>query len=65
MSEIHLTLTANERDLLIQILSAAVKQKRLEVHRTEFSREMRHELDVEEKLIEGLLERVSKTAKAP
>ncbi len=65
MSEIHVKLALAERDLLIQILGAAVKQKRLEVHRTEFSREMRHDLEVEENQIEQLLDKLSKAGEAP
>lgn len=59
MSEIHLTLSQSQRDLLVRILSEARKGKRIEVHRTEFSREFRHELEAEEAEIQGLLDKLS------
>jgi hypothetical protein len=59
MSEVHLELLPSERDLLVRMLSAAVKEKRVEVRRTEFSREMRHDLEVEETQIEELLNKLT------
>ncbi len=52
----------SERDLLVRMLSAAVKEKRVEVRRTEFSREMRHDLEVEETQIEELLNKLTHAA---
>ena len=62
MSEVHLELLPSERDLLVRMLSAAVKEKRVEVRRTEFSREMRHDLEVEETQIEELLNKLTHAA---
>jgi len=59
MSEVHLTLTSSERDLLVRMLTDAVKEKRVEVRRSEFSRDFRHEMEAEETQIENLLERLS------
>ena len=62
MNEFHLTLSTTDRDLLIRMLSAALKEKRIEVHRTEFSRDFRHELESEEAQIQGLIEKLSQSA---
>jgi hypothetical protein len=62
MSEVHLELLPSERDLLLLMLSAVVKEKRVEVRRTEFSRELRHELEVEETQIEELLSKLTHAA---
>ena len=59
MSEIHLVLSSSERDLLVRILDAKSKEKRVEVRRTEFSREFRHQVEDEETEIEGLLKKLS------
>ncbi|HTM56618.1 MAG TPA: hypothetical protein VL175_21475 [Pirellulales bacterium] len=59
MSDFHLVLSLAERDMLVRMLGNALKQKRVEVHRTEFSRDFRHELEGEESRIQGLLERLS------
>ena len=59
MSEVHLTLTTSERDLLVRMLTDAVKEKRVEVRRSEFSRDYRHEMEAEETQMEDLLERLS------
>jgi hypothetical protein len=59
MSEIHLVLSPSERDMLVRMLGAELKEKRVEVRRTEFSREFRHEIEGEETTIEGLLDRLS------
>jgi hypothetical protein len=59
MSEIHLVLTPSERDLLVRVLGAELKGKRVEVHRTEFSREFRRQLEDEEVQIRGLLNKLS------
>jgi len=60
MSEVHLTISDSQRDLLVRILTEARKSKRLEVHRTEFSREYRHELEAEETEIQALLDKLSR-----
>jgi len=59
MSEVHVKLLPIERDLLVRMLSAAVKEKRVEVRRTEFSRDLRHELEVEETQVEELLNKLT------
>jgi hypothetical protein len=59
MSEVHVKLLPIERDLLVRMLGAAMKGKRVEVRRTEFSRDMRHELEVEETQIEELLNKLT------
>jgi hypothetical protein len=59
MSEVHLTLSGSQRDLLESILSARLKQKQVEVHRTEFSREYRQQLEGEVTQIEGLLDKLA------
>jgi hypothetical protein len=58
MSEVHVTLLASERDLLVRLLNSAIKEKRVEVRRTEFSRDMRQELEIEEAQIEELLNKL-------
>ena len=58
MSEIHLTLSPNDLRCAIRLLTADMNQKRVEVRRTEFSRESRHQLEAEEELIHGLLDRL-------
>lgn len=62
MSEVHLTLTTSERDLLVRMLTAAVKEKRVEVRRSEFSRDYRHEMEAEEAEIEDVLNRLTHAA---
>ena len=58
MSEFHLTISQSQHDLLVRMLSTALKSKRVEVHRTEFSRDFRHELEAEEAEIQALLEKL-------
>jgi hypothetical protein len=62
MSELHLTVSEAQRALLARILNEALKAKRVEVHRTEFSREFRHELEAEEREIQAMLESVQHAA---
>jgi hypothetical protein len=62
MPEFHFVLTASQRDLLVRMLNAALKEKRVEVHRTEFNRDFRHELEAEEADMCELLEKLSHTA---
>jgi hypothetical protein len=58
-SMIQLTLTPDERDLLVRMLNEALKAKRVEVHRSEFSRDFRHQLEAEETRIQGLLAKLA------
>jgi hypothetical protein len=62
MSEFNLTISQAQHDLLVRMLSTAVKSKRVEVHRTEFSRDYRHELEAEEAEMQTLLEKLSTAA---
>jgi hypothetical protein len=62
MSEVPVKLSPSERDLLVRLLGAELKQKRVEVHRTEFSREFRHHVEAEETLIDELLAKISQAA---
>jgi hypothetical protein len=62
MAEFQLTLSEVQRDLLTRMLSEALKAKRVEVHRTEFSREFRHQLESEEAQIQDLLNKLSQSA---
>jgi len=59
MADVHLTLSQGEQELLLRMLNDAQRKKRVEVRRTEFSHEMREELEAEELLIEGLIARLS------
>jgi hypothetical protein len=59
MSEVHLVLSPSERELLVRMLGAELKEKRVEVRRTEFSREFRHQVEGEETQIQGLLDKLS------
>ena len=62
MSEIHLVLTPSDRDLLVRLLNAEVGHKRVEVRRTEYSRDLRHELEAEEVQIREILAKLSESA---
>ena len=64
MSEVPVRLSGVERDVLVRLLSAAIKERRVEVRRTEFSREMRHELEGEEKQIEDLLDKLTRAVES-
>jgi hypothetical protein len=59
---VHMTLSQDERDLLVRMLNEALKGKRVEVHRTEFSRDFRHQLEDEENRIQGLLDKLTQAA---
>lgn len=65
MSELHLTVSATQREILLRILNEALKAKRVEVRRTEFSRDYRHELEDEEKEIQGLVDMLTRAAATP
>jgi hypothetical protein len=64
MAEILVTMSEGQRDLLLRMLGEALKGKRVEVHRTEFSREFRQQLEAEETEIQGLLDKLSKARAA-
>jgi hypothetical protein len=56
-----LSLSPSEHDFLVQMLTAAMKEKRVEIHRTEFSREYRQQLEAEESQIRDMLGRLTAT----
>jgi hypothetical protein len=60
MDSLTLMLTGEERALLHNLLTAAVNETRIEVHRAKFSREFRKDLIHREELLRGLLERMEK-----
>jgi hypothetical protein len=62
MSDVQLTISEAERDLLVSLLTSAQKSKRVEVHRAEFSRDYREHLEREEALIETLCDKLSHAA---
>jgi hypothetical protein len=62
VSDIQLSISQEQRDLLVHLLTAALKEKRVEVHRTEVSRDFRHQLEAEESAMAHLLDKLSHTA---
>jgi len=62
MSEFHLELTPIELALLVRMLTDEMKHKRVEVRRTEFSREFRQQVEAEEVQVHGLLEKLTHMA---
>ena len=62
MSEIHVVLTPSERAMLVRMLSDELKHKRVEVRRTEFSREFRQQVEAEEAQVHELLDKLAHTA---
>jgi hypothetical protein len=62
MSEFHVVLTPGERALLVRMLTDEMKHKRVEVRRTEFSREFRQQVEAEEVQVHDLLDKLSHTA---
>jgi hypothetical protein len=64
MAEIQVTMSEVQRDMLVRMLGEALKGKRVEVHRTEFSRDFRHQLEAEEKEIQSLLDKLSQSRAA-
>lgn len=62
MAEFHVVLTPSERELLVRMLTDEMKNKRVEVRRTEFSREYRHQVEAEEVQVHALLDKLSHTA---
>lgn len=58
MDTIQLLLTSEERDYLVELLNTAITEKHAEVRRTEFSSGLHAQLQREEKLLRGLVERL-------
>jgi len=57
MSQVNLTVTAEERDYLQRILQNALEEVRVEVHRTH-TPDFRQRVMKEEELVRGLLAKV-------
>ena len=55
-----LTLTSEEHELLRNILTTVLNETRVEVHRANFSRDYRKDLQHREDLLRGLLEKLEK-----
>jgi hypothetical protein len=60
MSEFYLTLSEGQRELLTRVLGDALRSKRVEIHRTEFSRDYRHELEAEEATMQCIVNKLSR-----
>jgi hypothetical protein len=58
MNDIQLTLRANERDLIVQLLDRELGETRSEFHRTRYSPEFRDDVEREEKLLRQLLDKL-------
>jgi hypothetical protein len=55
MAEMQLTLTPQERDLLVRVLTTELKDTRAELHHTDFSVDFRDDVKKEEELLRSLL----------
>lgn len=64
MQAIQVSLSPEERDLLVEILQESLDNRRVEVRRTEFSTEFRHQLQGQEELVRAILDKVSQTTTA-
>ena len=62
MAESQLTLTAQERDCLVSLLTKELKETRVEEHRTRKPTYREHVVE-QEHLIEGLLKKLEQPAK--
>jgi hypothetical protein len=58
MADIPLTLTANERDLIVRLLDRELGETRSELHRTHYSPEFREDVEREERLLRQLLDKL-------
>jgi hypothetical protein len=58
MTDVPLTLTANERDLIVRLLDHELGDTRSELHRTHFSPDFRDDVEREEKLLRQLLDKL-------
>jgi hypothetical protein len=58
MTTTDLSLTPDERALLLRLLETALGETRVELHRTHFSPEFRKEVKEEVELLRGMLERL-------
>jgi hypothetical protein len=61
MPEVSLTLTAEERNLLLQLLFKELGETRVELHHTHFSPDFRGEVKAEEGMLRGLLGKLGGT----
>jgi hypothetical protein len=60
MTNLRIELNAEQHELLVRLLNSALKQKQVEVHRAEFSREFRNQLESEEAAIRELLDKLGR-----
>ncbi len=60
MNETQVTLTAEEKKLLVRVMETTLAETRVEAHHTHFSPEFRAEILKEEKTIRGLLDKLRK-----
>ncbi len=61
MADVHLALTAEEKDYLLRVLNTALKGDRVEMAHTDtraYKEQMKHEIA----LVEGLLSKVQKAS---
>jgi len=59
MPSLQIAISEAEREFLARLLAENLKAKRVEVHRTEFSREYREHVEAEEALLQSLCDKVS------
>ncbi|MGD9723655.1 MAG: hypothetical protein AB7O59_20140 [Pirellulales bacterium] len=64
MSDFQVHVSPAERDLLVRLLTAQLREKQIEVHRTEFSREFREHVQMEETQIREMLDKFSHAVEA-
>lgn len=60
MQEIQLSLSPAERDFLVELLEHSLSEGRVEVRRAEFSTDFRHELQQQQELVRGLLDKITR-----
>jgi len=58
MNETHLSLTADERMLVRRLVDSAMREARVEVHRTHHTPSYREQVKAEEAMLRGLLEKL-------
>jgi hypothetical protein len=64
MPETQISLSPPEREFLIDLLRQTLGDSRVEVRRTEFSSDFRHQLQEQEGVLRGLIDKLSSSAKA-
>ena len=58
MNETHLSLTADELTLVRRLVDSAMREARVEVHRTHHTPSYREQVKAEEAMLRGLLEKL-------